>query len=309
MPEPAEDCQNGEDDDGDGKRDCDDEDCTPAFMCAEPAPADWVGPGVLYWGPGDAVPACPADMPDLLHEGLGDLLDDPALCAACSCDPSSANVLCNVKDLVGYEGLACSGPKKNMNQNIGGCQPVFNNQPSASYLAAPPTALATGLCMPSGGEATLGEPVWTATPRVCSRATFGKGCGTQVCAARPAPPFDAGLCILKPGDNDCPSPYTQKRLISDSAADVADMRGCTPCTCAPPTGTCTAETSLYTDPFCNGAFGMVKNDGICAELNPVQLVSIKTMISTQAACDPKGGDPTGSIAPMGKDVTTACCLP
>ncbi len=60
-------------------------------QCAPPAPLGWFGPALLWFGPAEAVPDCPADAPTLGYEGFADLQQPPMDCAICACDPPEAS--------------------------------------------------------------------------------------------------------------------------------------------------------------------------------------------------------------------------
>ena len=308
----AEDCLNGDDDDGDGKRDCDDEDCAPDFECVPPAPDGWIGPVSLYKGPPEGAPTCPAGAPDTIYNGLADLQNDPAQCSACSCDPMSISVNCNLSPLEAYETAGCVGPKNlsgQSNNSVGVCSFKSLNNAPQSFRAQQPPANASGQCAPSQVEATLPPPAWASIAIACSRAALGKGCGSQLCAPRGKPPFEAALCIVQKGDLECPAPYVTRHTFTDDPSDVTDTRGCEPCSCGQAQGTCSAVTSLYSTPLCGGVGIDVPNDGTCVEGMGMNVSGVKVTLTKQASCPPGGGAATGSIAPANTAVTTACCLP
>lgn len=305
----VEDCLNGDDDDQDGKRDCDDEDCSPDFECVAPAPEGWIGPAALYKGP-DA-PACPAELPDAIYEGLADLVDEPAQCGACSCDPTGINVNCSLSQIESYSQADCTGSKNTTGQNnfLGGCVSKSVGNLPKSFRAQPPQANALGACMPSQAEGSLPPPTWASIARACSRTELGKGCGSNLCAPRGKPPFEATLCIVRQGDHECPAPYLTRQTFSDDANDVVDMRGCGPCQCKPPQGTCSVVTTLYSSLACGGMSVDLPNDSSCVPSGGFEVESLMPAIIKDASCDPMGGAPTGSITPGGSAVTTVCCMP
>ena len=307
----VEDCLNGDDDDTDGKRDCDDEDCWPGFECVPPAPEGWVGPVSLYKGPPGEAPTCPTELPDTIYNGYAELADEPAQCSACACDPAVALVSCNLAPLEAYQVADCMGSKNLNGQNnaMGACSFKSMQNAPKSFRAPLPESNASGSCPPVQAEATLPPPSWTSIALACSRPDLGKGCGSQVCAPRGMPPFEAALCIVQKGDLECPAPYLTRHTFTDDPTDVVDARGCEPCSCNPPKGSCLAVTTLYSNPICDGMSVVVPNDASCVAGLGINMNSLKVELKKSASCEPAGGAPTGSIEPAKTALTTVCCLP
>jgi hypothetical protein len=89
------------------------------------------------------------------------------------------------------------------------------------------------------------------------------------------------------------------------------LGGCGPCQCDPPKGSCSAVTTLYNTPGCNGVGIKVPNDASCVP-GPgfgFEVESLMVEVTKEASCAPAGGAPTGSITPANTAITTACCLP
>lgn len=306
----VEDCLNGEDDDGDGKRDCDDEDCGEGYACVSLPPDGWSGPAALYIGPSDAPPSCPEDFPSAVYNGYLDLLDEPAQCSACACDPASVKATCSPQEIALYVGKQCSGSVKSNPQSGIGCTIVFNAGSPSSYAANPPGVTFSGACEPSGGEPMVAPPAWATVALACEREGFGKGCGAQVCAPKGRLPFQAPLCVWREGDQMCPEAYSVKQqVLTDEPGDVVDARGCSPCACGKPTGTCSAATTLFQDQNCKSPIAVVPNDGACVEGLPGPVQSLQVDRSGKAGCKPSGGEPMGTVAPALTKVTTVCCAP
>lgn len=307
----VEDCLNGDDDDQDGKRDCDDEDCSPDFECVAPAPEGWIGPVALYKGPSAEAPACPAELPDSIYKGYADLANEPAQCGPCACGEAGVNVFCSLSQIEAYEEPLCVGPKNTSGQNgsVDECSSKAGANLATSFRAQLPQVNAFGACTPSQVEATLPPPSWASVAVACSRSELGKGCGSQLCAPRGKAPFEAALCLVREGDHECPAPYLTRRTFTKEPTDVTDTRGCEPCKCGSPKGSCSAVTTLYDGFNCSGASVVVPNDGSCVASGGFDVSSLMVEVTKEASCAPAGGAPAGSIAPANTAVTTVCCLP
>ncbi|HRI72744.1 MAG TPA: hypothetical protein PK156_51260, partial [Polyangium sp.] len=77
----SEDCNDGSDNDGDGKIDCADSDCGAIFACAAPAPNGWSYVRILQTTFGGTPENCAGGMaPQVLYEG-----PNAAECNMCTC--------------------------------------------------------------------------------------------------------------------------------------------------------------------------------------------------------------------------------
>ena len=298
----TEDCLNNIDDDGDGAVDCADSDCNGGFTCVADAPAAWNGPVVLYDGaPAGKPAACPAEHPLDGYEGNRNLIDTPALCAACACsDPS---VTCSVQSLE-LDGAGCNQQKGFATQPAPGQCGSISPPPSvSSYTANAPNAL-SGACTPSGGTATLPPPNWGGAGLLCAGGGLGGGCGNKAaCTAVSGAPFSAGMCVYRTGDVSCPSGFGTKHLYVN---DVIDTRGCTGCSCGGGTATCSAKTTVFSDGACATSLADVPNDGSCVDAAGAS--SIKVQITKSGSCPADGGKAKGALQ-EGPSTTTVCCVP
>jgi hypothetical protein len=136
-------------------------------------------------------------------------------------------------------------------------------------------------------------------------------CGTGLCAPVPPSPF-ASLCIAQAGDIACPpsSRYSQKHLYYSGAADG---RGCTPCVCGAPAGIActTGAVAFYTSsgPTCGGSSEAIPTDGQChaVTVSAAGVQATTPAVPAGGSCAPDGGQPTGTLVPMGAE--TVCCQP
>jgi hypothetical protein len=271
--------------------------------CVTTPPAGWNGPVVLYDGDPAAVPACPPEHPNTAYEGHGDLVPEPAECAACVCDPPA--ITCQTKLLSFQDDAACTMAGTPVSQPTpGNCLMISPMGSPVAVTADAPTAIA-GACSPSGGAATLPPPKWQRAGLACSGGGLGLGCGAgKVCTSAGEAPFVAGICVYRSGDVACPSSYPDKHKFTDS---VVDTRDCTGCTCGGATGSCAVTTKVYSNASCNGGALDVPNDGSCVPVtgNPS---SIQIDLTKTGTCPPSGGQAVGSIV-AGALATTVCCAP
>lgn len=258
---------------------------------------------VLYDGDPAAIPACPADHPTKAYEGNGDLIPEPTGCAACSCAAPTIN--CQTKLLAFQNDDVCTMPGTPV------AQPTPNNCLAASPSGGPKAVIAdaptatVGACAPSGGSKIATPPHFQRAGLVCGGGGLGLGCGAgKSCTGRAAPPFVAGLCVWRSGDQPCPSSYPDKHSFTDS---VVDTRDCTSCVCGAATASCTATSHVFSNSMCNGAAIDVPNDGSCVAING-NVGSISIDLKTDGSCPASGGQPVGTIV-AGALSTTVCCAP
>ena len=303
---PLEDCLNGQDDDGDGDEDCADNDCTAGFSCVPNVPAAWDGPVALFDGDPANVPPCPAAFPDEEYQGRSNLVNEPAMCAACTC--STPDVECTLAPLAFTTGATCANTVTTAAQPMtaGDCATITPPGQTSGYKAAAAVATPDD-CTEGGGQETLPPVNWGSAAIACGGAATGDGCqGTDVCAPLPGGSFVSGQCIWRDGNHACPNGYGDKYVLYDES-DYDDTRGCTACACGDPTGTCNVTTEIYAGAACADVpIATVVNNGSC-ELAPIG-GSIETTIMKSGSCPPVGGSPTGEIT-EGTNPTTVCCVP
>jgi hypothetical protein len=278
--------------------------------CLE-VPTGWEGPVALYTGPGTAVPpACPAAIPQQMHEGYADLTVDPHTCNACECD--SAGVVCGDVTVEGqkYEcplcpgpsgSFMCTGPCTSMTFTHGECKdwPYCGNANGRAAMIKPPDTVPvkSGACAPIGGEAQLPAPTWAVTTRACRVA------GTATCPSgdgcRPPDVEGWATCITQPGDAECPAAFPSKQLVHDG---LDDTRGCNPCNCA--TGTCTTAFAGYEDQACTTTTtGFYWSSGqTCASTH---FLTARAKYTPYASCTAAGGEAIGQAVTAGP--RTFCC--
>jgi hypothetical protein len=172
-----------------------------------------------------------------------------------------------------------------------------------------------GTCAPQGGQANLPAEQWALVGKGCSGALPGGGCSAgKVCQPVSPLPFLPGLCVVKPGDNNCPmgSPFSDKHVFYEG---VNDTRTCSACQCGAPSGSsCDVTIEVFGDQAVNVCNTQLVSfaAGTCANLvgNP-GIFGRKATITKPpngGSCGVTGGGaPSGSITPT--NATTFCCIP
>ncbi|WP_437916425.1 hypothetical protein WME73_17550 [Sorangium sp. So ce302] len=335
----AEDCANGADDDGDGQIDCADPACGD-FVCTAAVPEGWSGYFALFDGEPAMDPGCPTEFaagPPFV--GNRSLSAPPASCT-CSCGPAEGQACDPVDGITitvadapcgsephclfplatpGWAAQVCRGPDGVFSDRLT-CGPSSNAEcsattgaPCAVSVSVSPLAASGGECAPSAVQVQRPDPRWTRLGRACAAAEpLGRGCNLgQVCAPKPAAPFEGGLCIARDGDAACPpGPYTERRVFF---TDIEDSRGCDDdCACgAPSGGTCPTTVALYSDVQLHTCATQVTElpAGSCVDLedNPSVVGRKVTSLGapTGGACRPSGGTPSGEA--RGASPRTFCC--
>ncbi|MBW2453793.1 MAG: hypothetical protein JRI68_04755 [Deltaproteobacteria bacterium] len=301
----GEQCGNGTDDDGDDLIDCADPDCSE-FTCVEPPPEGWTLGAFAVVSEGEPLPDCGTGWPTSTEANAG-LVSDPAQCD-CSC--SSPTVTCSLATTRYTDSTSCQWaqlavltPSAN-----GACDPLqwINGADTSDGLEGEAVAVQSASCDATEGTHTLPAVTWTERGRICGGSSLGGGCGgSQLCAPPTPAPFS--LCISQDGDQECPAPYTAKRLRYDGANE---SRSCD-CSCgAPANAACTASTEVWPwSANCQGSPSTtVANDGSCVIFEgPPSNGSFQYTATPSGDPCPASGQPTGEATPS--EPLTVCCLP
>ncbi len=302
-------CDNGTDDDGDGKADCADPDCAGAgFQCLPLAPADWLGP--MRWeSAAGAPPACDGAWGVEYAAGGSDLsIPAGGTCPTCSCG-TPTGVQCGL-DVTLYNQLNCTGSTKvEPMKATGGCVNVSDPFSPKSARATGGFKVVAGNCSASSsGTASFPPATFQMQARVCRAASGGAGCGgSDYCVP---PSGSAPVCIARLGDHACPAPYTAKQSMFQG---VDDKRACTACGCGAPTSQCTGAQITHHDSQITGCVApsttfssTCSNIDIHPTFGSYKRGSIAPAL-LDASCAPTGGTVQGSASPT--DPVTVCCLP
>jgi hypothetical protein len=334
----SEDCTDGIDNDGDGKIDCADSDCTVGFSCHNPVPVGWTGHYALADGSFAALPGnCPGSTyPNPFYTGYRSPNAAPPQCSACSCG-SPQGATCTV-DKIHVTSATCAEVLGGVANCYKGVTPIIDGAchnlgipgglktcgpPDVATNTCPPgtqvcnlsvylddAVVAGGVCAPSTQAPTITPFTWSNAARACLPTTEGKGCANDfACLPNAAAPFGA-VCISKLGDNACPagSGYTTKKVFYD--LDPTDTRACSDCSCGAPNGfSCTTAITTYSDTACTSANSTTDASmSACNSfVNNPAVGSYKSVSTTftGGTCAASGGQAMGSVVPQ--NAVTFCC--
>ncbi len=272
----------------------------PCTTCGAAPPDGWSGP-VLYArvATGEAAPACPSETAQgpMLGEGFVD--PGPAVCE-CECAAAMRASDCEYFAIVANQ--------------YGGGDPDYCYGASHEVIDCVDVDVITRVRINSFGgygynltcEKTEGEEIppfaWTTPIATCALEESAFGCDTGEICIPPAPEgFEAGWCLYKDGDNECPADYPSKAVFWTG---VNDTRACTACECAgEPTNCKDAGLLVYADPGCVGSpVATVPAGDLCMDLVG-QSVRVEPPTPGCSAGDDSVAE--GSIEPMGE--RTVCC--
>jgi hypothetical protein len=321
VPNMAENCTNGVDDDGDGNIDCADSDCGgQGFTCVAPPPAGWTGPVAFHEGQFGLFPACGTNYPSVAYDGKGgNVTCQQVTCSDCSYSHPTTPGKCSPPPVAGYYADAmCATLTSKMALPVDCAQ-----APAAGTLfrvPATPIVATPGTCAPSGGAvATRPTPTWATSARACGGAGLtAAGCAAGALCAPPAGNgFESKLCVLASGNLVCPSGYQGLRRLYHGGA--LDSRTCQACSTQPAVGEdCTGSVEFYSS--------LIITREICSKENlkaayklPI-VACTKTVgtafqyhdVVTGGSCPgpiPDPADPNGTCAPDDTTLTTVCCQP
>jgi hypothetical protein len=282
--------------------------------CISPAPAGWQGPFIVYDGNQSNAPTCGAPEPNQILTAHGDLNPAPqAQCSPpCGCNPPTGGACSSMVDVWGD----CSKCGSSETQAaVGSC--IYGYGQLYGCNGGGVTGIAVALIGADGGSCTGTTQTATKPPFTWQQAILGCSAGSfvqadcaqsLVCVPLGAPPFEANACVMQAGDVGCPGqPYSSKRLVYGGADDT---RGCSTCTCGPPTGirTCPTTAALYgaVDTYCNPQNPTHQAAPFC--VGPQDMIVTASGPPTGGSCAPSGGGaPTGGVTPS--DPITVCCIP
>jgi hypothetical protein len=316
IPTGPEQCDDGIDNDCNGKIDCADPACS-AYACVPPVPSGWEGPVALEQvAAGSTLPACPTQYESLLdaHAGL------TAPQAVCSCVCGASGQQCSATGAFhGDQTCSASACATVTPSPSGACTAVSVNScgsgGSFDFTVAP---------SPSGGSCqaavttTVTPAGWTTAARLCAYAgtTGAGGCSdADACIALPSSPYGAAACVYSTADpppTSCPAGYAGSPPAVFYAG-VTDTRACGGCSCGGPTGgTCSGTVSLFGGAGCTGSGGTA-TAASGTSCQPYSGLS-PTPGSAEAHFTVTGGSCAVSAAPQpvgsasGNSPTTVCCM-
>jgi len=303
-------------------------------VCVPEAPSGWSGYFTLYDGPPAMAPGCPTLFPLQSYSGHGGLAAPAAICSPCTCGPPTGQS-CTVGTFQGVGPLfvtnkTCAqfmmGPACGLSRTViadGSCvitspipaglntcgdlvnnQCPGGNQPCNVGAAVGPAQASGGACPASPQNPSKPPATWTTLGRACGYQGSTLGCaGGQMCLPATSAPYRPGICVSRAGNFPCPPEFPNKHLYHDG---FTDTRTCSPCTCGPVTGDCSAMISLYNDSQCATQPIASIPAGGCADLtgNPGVLAR-KAVAQLTGSCAAIPAQPSGGV--VGENPVTYCC--
>ncbi|WP_438026047.1 hypothetical protein [Sorangium sp. So ce233] len=304
--------------------------------CVPPAPLGWFGPALLWFGPRDQAPDCPAAAPNIGYEGFADLAPAPLACAACLCDPpDAATASCQLP--LGWSAhtstsTTCSGDPGSVETAFaapdgwdGACTAAnaipagqdCGGQPCVQSLSIDaPAVLVTAACTPRVDEPPPARlDPWQTRALACLPGAYTE-CPGDRSTCMPSPdqpgmPLPGGFltCIFHEGDVTCEEPYLDRHVFYGGADDT---RGCSECGCGEPEGaSCTIMASVYSDGACaeqvasNLVSSMAPFCGVTPPGVALGSKSAEVVAVDPGGCAPSGGEPLGELLPA--EPSTFCC--
>jgi hypothetical protein len=300
--------------------DAEDDGATCAGTCI-PRPKGWLDPVLLWSGPKEEAPSCPAFAPALVYEGNAGLVA-PSDCRPCTCGPPTG--ACGIPRTLTAAAATCAGDGPGVEHLSfdapasweGYCTAV-NAIPAGSAvqsLTIAPLEMTEDDCMPETIEPGLKEPTpsWGTHALACSGEASSPCKNGDFCLSTAEPPPEGfRVCVFHEGLSDrCPEGYPDQRVFYD---DYADTRACSDCACAPPTGSlCSTRLSVYSDNACEALQAapiVTSAQAACVDLMPSGTAlgskSAEAATYTPGICAPFGGEPIGTASVKGP--STFCC--
>lgn len=281
-------CDDGIDNDCNGKTDCADTACG-AYACTPTAPQDWQ---LVAYQDSTTRTACPPGFGT--STDLKSALSGPGATCNCSC---SAVGSCSAGTFSLTHEAACG-----TTDTLG----VHSTCEKLNGAASIPVAAATKL-LPPASPTCSASPTATVPPlneaRICGKPPrVGGGCpGGQVCAPKPTAGY--AICVAKSGSSACPVGFDKAHAAGTTPTDT---RACTACTCN--LTPCSGQAKLYADPNCTGTPDLTLNASAAATcVNTAANFTVRSYTSTVT-----GGCAVGTPSQVTggvtfPDVQTICC--
>jgi hypothetical protein len=283
-----------------------------ACACVPTVPAGWEGPLEIFEGtgaPGSPGPSCGANYGAEAYLGF---VTPDAPAATCSCSCAAPAAACGPPVLEYFNDGTCEESCDTASQAIGpGCTALGASDDckggGTHYTIKSGAPMPGGSCKPVAAT-SVAALSWASRAHLCAATT---PLTTAACAMGNvcAPATDVGFepttrCVVHQGASPCPPAYPSSRTYYESAADD---RGCTACTCGPPSaGACgNATVSLYARTDCSAGGVPIMASPACLPLEGA--MSAGPSPNAAPTCAPAGGQPTGMVTPTSP--LTVCCTP
>lgn len=250
-------------------------------------------------------------VPVVLHDGL----PDAVTCSGCACGPVGG-ATCAAPDVQCYQGsTTCTAGGGNATGALTGSCKFLSTAYDSCKLTGTAQVTSTGSCGASGGQITS-KPGWKNATTLCPSVSGADTCPAGEACVEPVASDGDRVCIRSAGQVACPAGWGVATTVYDGGADG---RGCSACSCAPPSAAaiqCTGGGYALFD-------GATAADALLACAANVGAISVSstacvpvsqawyststpaTANASGAACTPSGGAPVGAFDP-GQAVTLCC---
>ncbi|AKT38791.1 hypothetical protein [Chondromyces crocatus] len=291
-------------------------------QCVPLAPLGFDGPALLWTGPGEEAPECPARAPVEVYSGYAGL-ESSHVCPECAC---SAPACVLPTGVTASNTQQCQGPvftpvdaPANWTGTCQAAEAVIGPASLRSVTIEPVTERPCAP-LPPTTPAGVAPTQWTQRARACAGEAVPGVCNdpglTCLPSAAPPPPgFQQCIMHLVPDDGTgvhCPASYPDKKVFYGR---YEDTRACGACTCTETVpSSCSAWMSLYQGGACTNellSVALSLGDTGCTSIlmSPATLGSISASWMTNApgSCEAAGGEALGSVEPA--DPRVFCCQP
>lgn len=323
----AEDCSDSIDNDGDGRTDCADTDCTAqGYVCTPDIPSGWLGWFRLRTQANAQPPPAAADCPDgSPPERYFTTTAAAADCEPCSCGPLTG-AQCDAPGIAcDFFGSNCVDAQPRPELGDFACHDL-NVQQLSCYLTGDNPLSNDGSCEPVVDVPGFTNPLpFAETADLCPAPgpTNEAGCAEGFCY----PPGDGAyvgpVCVMTADDEaPCPPGWDENPAIRlYRMEDTIDNRGCSPCACSPDPVSVNCVGGAYRvwdldnciecgSPLCSPETEV--STSVCEDLTEftdggsisIRLLTLPT--AQGGECAPVGGVPLGSVTTS--KGATACCL-
>jgi hypothetical protein len=273
--------------------------CSDGRTCTPAPPDGWSGPAVVHQG---EVPSdCPDAFPDESFVAFDQLVADDPTCT-CSCG-SVTGATCNT--VVRENAHSCVSLHFGQSWPLAdddGCIPIETSH-TALRSDTPTLDVSNASCSAEPGE-EIPEAEFQLSVKGCAARDPGDTCEAGgTCLPEAVDPYDE-VCIYAEGDLACPAgPYSQRSLVHSS---FEDTRGCSDCSCDPPTGSCSGSVWFW--PACNIIIPPSSSGpaGTCQTMD-TSPNGVSFGAEFEVSCQASSVSPHGEASPV--EPITICCLP
>jgi hypothetical protein len=298
-------------------------DC-PGF-CAPRAPLGedgWSPPLLLWFGPKEEAPDCPAAASDRRWKGYADLVA-PLDCPTCACEPptgscafpvtlTGADAICK-DDGAGVTYTPFDPPASwDGSCTAAGAIPAGSGVRSLTFGPLQMSEQGCAVRSNGGKDPKHDPPRWKTYAFACDGHEGYPPCKNGKFCMPAAPPPGFHACIFHKGEQRCPEHHPDQHVFYPEDG-IADSRDCGTCTCAAPFGSqCVGLVSVYNDAACHdlqAALMMTSGAAPCVDILPAGVAlgskSAATPVYVPGMCTPWSIQPTGAATPVGP--STFCC--